>query len=252
MSRWYRAYEGTVTDPKLGEAAMIAGVSRSVSIAAWHCLLESAAGRNNCGSFDATPRRVAVILCEPLAQVEALFVAYAELGLIAESSVTSWKRRQYESDSSTERSRKHRNAKRNGSATLQQQDATPPDTDTETETEVSEPKGSSPRAWSLPAGVNLITWTDFLTNRKRKRLVNTESTWKTFQDDLARVSAQTGIPPPKLIEQCTGKGWGGIYDPREDGNGQSGQQRMGRHQSSDGISSTARAGLAVFGSEASH
>jgi hypothetical protein len=45
VSRWYRAYEGTVTDAKLGEAALIAEVSRSVSIAAWHCLLESAAGR---------------------------------------------------------------------------------------------------------------------------------------------------------------------------------------------------------------
>lgn len=79
----------------------------------------------------------------------------------------------------------------------------------------SEPKGSSPRPWALPAGVNLQTWTDFLTNRKRKRLPNTETSWKTFQDDLARVSIETGIPPPKLIEKCTGKGWGGIYDPNE-------------------------------------
>jgi uncharacterized protein YdaU (DUF1376 family) len=79
----------------------------------------------------------------------------------------------------------------------------------------SEPKGSSPRPWALPPGVRLAVWTDFLTNRRRKRLVNTESTWKTFQDDLARVSLQTGIPPPELIEICTGKGWGGIYDPNE-------------------------------------
>jgi hypothetical protein len=250
VSRWYRAYEGTVTDPKLGEAALIAGVSRSVSIAAWHCLLESAAGRNNCGSYDATPRRVAVILCEPLGQVEALFAAYAELGLIEESSVTSWKRRQYESDSSTERSRKHRKNKRNADATLQQRDATPPDT--ETETEEMEPKGSSARPWVLPTGVSLATWTDFLTNRKRKRLVNTPSTWKSFQDDLARVSAQTGIPPPQLIEQCTGKGWGGIYDPRERNDGQQRTDGMGRNQSSDGLSPTTRAAKAVFGIGARH
>ena len=32
MSRWYRAYEGTVTDAKLGEAALIAECSRSVAI----------------------------------------------------------------------------------------------------------------------------------------------------------------------------------------------------------------------------
>ena len=81
----------------------------------------------------------------------------------------------------------------------------------------SEAKASSPRPWALPVGVSLQTWTDFLTNRKRKRLVNTPSTWKTFQDDLRRVSSQTGIPPPKLIELCTGKGWGGIYDPQSNG-----------------------------------
>lgn len=216
MSRWYRAYEGTVTDPKLGEAALIAGVSRSVSIAAWHCLLESAAGRNNCGSFDATPRRVAVILCEPLAHVESLFAAYAELGLIAESSVTSWKRRQYESDSSTERSRKHRNAKRNANATLQQRDATPPDT--ETETDISVAKATSPRPWALPVGVSLQIWTDFLSNRKRRKLGNTDTAWKSFNDDLARISLKTGIPPPELIRHAAAKGWGGIYDPNERSN----------------------------------
>lgn len=78
----------------------------------------------------------------------------------------------------------------------------------------SEPKGSSPRPWALPVGVNLQVWTDLLTNRKRKRLPNTPTAWKLFQDDLARVSVETGIPPPKLIEQCTAKGWGAIYDPR--------------------------------------
>jgi hypothetical protein len=78
----------------------------------------------------------------------------------------------------------------------------------------SEPKGSSPRAWACPVGVNPQVWTDLLANRKRKRLSNTPTAWKAFCDDLARVSAQTGIPPPKLIELCTAKGWGAIYDPR--------------------------------------
>jgi hypothetical protein len=80
----------------------------------------------------------------------------------------------------------------------------------------SEAKASSPRAWALPAGVSLQVWQDFLTNRKRKRLPNTDTSWKTFCDDLARVALQTGIPPPKLIEICTGKGWGSINDPRNE------------------------------------
>ena len=123
---------------------------------------------------------------------------------------------------------------------------TPPnDIDILTPHEVSGDKSPSPRPWALPAGVSLQVWTDFLTNRKRKRFPNTPTAWKSFNDDLARVSLQTGIPPPKLIEQCTAKGWGGIYDPRSDDNGRT--NGMGRNQPSDGLSSTARAALRVFG-----
>jgi hypothetical protein len=115
--------------------------------------------------------------------------------------------------------------------------------------EVSEPDGSSPqpRPWSLPAGVSLQVWTDFKKNRAKKRLPNTDTAWKGFQDDLARVSLQTGIPPPKLIERCTAKGWGAIYDPTEQDSGRS-TNSLGRNQpSGDGLSSTARAAIAVFG-----
>lgn len=134
MTRWYRAYEGTVTDAKLGEAALIAGCSRSVAIAAWHCLLESAAVRNNCGSFDATPRRVAVILCETPAQIETLFAAFEEIGLIGDGAVRAWKRRQFQSDDSKERVRKHRAKKRQETAnvTVGNGDVTLPYTETET------------------------------------------------------------------------------------------------------------------------
>lgn len=139
MSRWYRAYEGTVTDAKLAEAAMVADVSRAVSIAAWHCLLESATAVNNCGSYETNPRRVSLILCEPPAAVEALFAAYAEIGLIEDGVILSWKKRQHESDSSTERTRKWRDKKRQETAECDggDDDETSRDApETETETEV--------------------------------------------------------------------------------------------------------------------
>lgn len=79
----------------------------------------------------------------------------------------------------------------------------------------SEPKGSSPRPWACPVGVGNQVWADLLSNRKRKRAGNTHTAWKKFQDDLARVSLQTGIPPPKLIEHAAASGWAGIYDPRD-------------------------------------
>jgi hypothetical protein len=78
-----------------------------------------------------------------------------------------------------------------------------------------EANASIPKPWALPVGVSLQVWTDLMTNRKRKRLPNTPTAWKAFCDDLARVSAETHIPPPQLIERCVARGWGAIYDPRE-------------------------------------
>lgn len=140
MTRWYRAYAGTVKDDKLAEAAIVAGCSRSVAIAVWHALLESAAETDDGGRFETTARRVAAILGEPASVVDAAFAAMTEIGMIEGSAIAAWKRRQFESDSSTERSRRHREAKRNaapdrpnGDATLQGRSATPPDTETEPE-----------------------------------------------------------------------------------------------------------------------
>lgn len=143
MSRWYRAYEGTVTDAKLHEAAMVAGVSRSVAIATWHAILESCAVSKS-ARFETTPRRIAVILCEPLDGIVATFAAFVELGLLLDGEVCAWAKRQFDADNSTERSRRHREAKRNADATLQQRSATPPYTETDTEIETTATSAGAP------------------------------------------------------------------------------------------------------------
>ena len=152
MSRWYRAYEGTVTDAKLAEAALVAEVSRSVAIAAWHCLLESAACKNNCGSYETNPRRVALILCEPVDRISALFAAFDEVGVTDEGAIAKWKSRQHESDNSAERTRKWREKKRQESAESDGGDddetsRDAPETEAETEEESSyedSPSGDEP------------------------------------------------------------------------------------------------------------
>lgn len=133
MSRWYRAYEGTVTDAKLAEVALSADVSRSVAIACWHAILENAATVNDGGRIDIPPRRAAAILCEAPQLIEKVFAEFRTIGLLDDTGVAAWKRRQFESDTSTERSRKHRETKRNADATLQNGDASPPETETEIE-----------------------------------------------------------------------------------------------------------------------
>jgi len=135
----------------------------------------------------------------------------------------------------------------NGNSTGKSADRPPNERDNLTPVDVSEASASShqPRAWALPVGVALQVWQDFKRNRERKRLPNTETAWKTFNDDLKRISSQTGIPPPKLIEMCAAKGWASINDPREGKHGRT--NSLGRNQPADGLSSTARAALEVFG-----
>lgn len=148
MTRWYRAYEGTVTDPKLAEAALIVGCSRSVAVAAWHLTLENAATVNDGGRIDIPTRRIAAALCEPFADIETLFAAFEAIGLVVDSHVAAWKRRQYESDNSAERVKRHRKRKKeqacNGDETLQPVTVTPPET--ETEFSVSNDTGETPSA----------------------------------------------------------------------------------------------------------
>jgi hypothetical protein len=79
-----------------------------------------------------------------------------------------------------------------------------------------------PKPWKKPDGVEQQVWADLLSNRKRKHCGNTPTAWKRFNDDLTRISAKTGIPPPTLIENAAANGWAGIYEPRE-------EEANGRH-----------------------
>jgi hypothetical protein len=190
VSRWYRAYEGTVTDAKLAEAAMIADVSRAVSIAAWHALLESAACVNNCGSYETNPRRVSIILCEPPAAVEALFAAYAEIGLIKDGMVLSWRKRQHESDSSTERTRKWREKKRQETAECDVGDddetsRDAPETEAETDTEELEAKASCASGDALKPEHVVSVWNEEIAPALGKPLVR-----KLTPERLVRLKAR--------------------------------------------------------------
>ena len=145
MNRWYRAYEGTVSDSKLHEAAMEASVSRSVVIATWHAILESCAV-NESDHIKITPRRVSIILAEEIATIERVFQALEIQELITKSTVVHWHERQFSSDTSRQRTREYRerqklsqetSQKRHSDSvvTSQKRHGDAPDTETETYTE---------------------------------------------------------------------------------------------------------------------
>lgn len=112
MTRWYRAYEGTISDPKMGEAAALCGLSRCCIVAIWHGILEAAAHENAGGRYDLPARRLAAALSEPIKNIEMAFTAIEEVGMTKGGVVQSWVRRQFESDSSTDRVRAFRERRR--------------------------------------------------------------------------------------------------------------------------------------------
>ena len=133
MSRWFRHYAGTMRDPKFVGIAVRCEQPVERVLFVWGCILESAAELNDAGRYDVEPNELAYFLrCEGTA-IDAITDELETRGMIGAGVVTQWKKRQYESDTSTERSRKHRETKRNADATLQERCATPPETETETE-----------------------------------------------------------------------------------------------------------------------
>lgn len=145
---WYRAYPGMAADPKFAVIAAKVGCSRGDVLQVWVRTLEHMADRGDLTAFKADEEAVTLGLTEPT--VTAIMAAFDDRDLIKGVAPTAWNRRQYKSDSSTERSQRSRDNKKqqaNGgatdvqrpttvAATPVQQDATPPDTDSDSEPEV--------------------------------------------------------------------------------------------------------------------
>jgi len=109
---WYRRYHGTCTDPKLAKAARIADVHRAFVIAAWEAVLEYASAASPRGSLcgfdhfdvafstDVTPE-----------EAERILDAMRRLRMIDGDKVCAWDKRQFQSDSSAERTKRWRDKK---------------------------------------------------------------------------------------------------------------------------------------------
>lgn len=138
---WFRMYAEFATDPKV--QSMPEAMQRRLMML--FCL--------RCSDVLATLQEDELQFAlhignDELAETKALFI---RKGFIDDAwNLLNWDKRQFNSDSSTERSRKHREGKKaqaNADATQCNVAATPPDTETDTE---KEPNGSVGRADQLP------------------------------------------------------------------------------------------------------
>jgi hypothetical protein len=139
---WFRMYAEFATDPKVQSMSETLQ-RRFIMFLCLQCAdeFEKLSDEELAFALRITP--------EELAETKE---AFTKKGLLADGKISKWNKRQYTSDSSTERVRKHRERQRNGDETLQQRSVTPSDTDSDTDSE-----REKKRASRLPPEFNLTT-----------------------------------------------------------------------------------------------
>ena len=202
MSRWFRHYAGMMRDEKLVGAAVRAKQPVERVLWVWGALLESAAEINDGGIFEFDCGEAAYFLHCDEGDLVNILSALESMGRIVDGVIVRWSDRQFESDNSSERVRKHRKKNvdndlerrtsddnddgnatevtRNIDETFRNAPVTPPETETETETERSKKEGEAlsrlapetieaMEAWnSLASEANLASITKFSATRRKK------------------------------------------------------------------------------------
>ena len=130
--KWFRMYGEFANDPKV--QAMPENMQRRLVML--FCM------QSNDDLDNATDDEILCLLRISKAEFKKTKQLFIDKGFINERwQLINWGKRQFESDSSTDRSKRCREKKKTVDATLQEQqknvDATPPDTDTDTDTELS-------------------------------------------------------------------------------------------------------------------
>ncbi len=98
--KWIRHWIGKVTDSKFAEVAVVAKTSVAVAIVVFDHLIESAGYMNDGeGTFNVSPRHIAVSMRETEETIEAVLAVMREIGLVTpENRITAWTRRQFPVD----------------------------------------------------------------------------------------------------------------------------------------------------------
>jgi hypothetical protein len=208
---WFRMYSEFADDPKVQMMPEVMQ-RRLVMLFCERC---------KCETLHETERAFHWRINETeLAQTKAVFV---EKGFIDEQwNLLNWNRRQFISDSSTERVRQYRERMKQGE-TLQKHDGpvsvTPPDTDTDTDTDQN--KKQKRAVVSLPplaaleqAGLSLEDYESYMAVRKAKK--------QPFVDERARDKwlakwkgyFDSGLDTAAMFDLMISSGWIGPVDDK--------------------------------------
>jgi hypothetical protein len=136
-------------------------------------------------------------------------------------AVHSWDKRQYKSDTSTERVKRFRNVKRNVAET-------PPDTDTDTEILLSDDNNIKPKKsekFKMPPDVSDGVWEDFVKHRKAKRAPVTETVINSIRHEALKIAWTLDRA---LAEVCA-RGWQGFKSEWITNNQSKGNQNATSH-----------------------
>jgi hypothetical protein len=129
-------------------------------------------------------------------------------------NLLNWDKRQFISDSSTDRVRKYRQGKKQDetlpetNGTKRNVTVTPPDTDTDTE---QKKQGES---FTLPEWINRETWKAYVEVRKSKRAAKTVHAWNLVVKQLETFRAK-GHDPNAILETSIRSNWTDVYEPKD-------------------------------------
>lgn len=150
-TRWYRAYVGTATDPKIQAIAFTAKTHKCKVIAMWHFILELAADAQTGGKVKMDTNLFCGVLDLAPEEVKSIWACMIEREMVTDDEVISWKKRQYETDAidptNAERQRRWKQKHLgNGQVTVIKR----PDTDTDTDKYIEGNPGRKKPAIRIP------------------------------------------------------------------------------------------------------
>lgn len=164
-----------------------------------------------------------------LAATKSVFIAK---GFIDEKwELLNWNSRQFLSDSSTERVRRHRRGMKQDE-TLQKHDETKcnvVDTDTEAEQKQRKTKaasGAKAPVFVLPAGIDRKAWDGYEEMRRKKRVGLTDTGRELCLKKLESLK-RAGHDPAAVLNQSTMNGWQGLFEIK---GAQSNGKRVSNHE----------------------